>query len=259
MAWPNEPAGSTVISDWGFNTCNGGGWFGDCAGIVNDAGAPISPPQTMRFRYDPATGFGGGELWTIINAREFYLSFFHKLSDPFEGAGNGSNKVIFSFTDDSIAWYLKWQGEQGSGQFFPSFFWTTAEPQNDTYLDNCHITENFYVADPDFPCLLRQWNAPTPVPLGVWFQFEMHYKASSTVSNRDGFVRYWLDGSLILNLNNLNTPDANVSQLFFTPTWTPPIDRSNPDEMWWDHVRVSLPTGSPDTTPPNPPTGITVT
>lgn len=258
MAWPNEPAGANVLSDWGFNSCNGAGWFGDCGSIVNDPTAPESPQPVMRFRYDTSTGFGGGELWIIVGVRDFYIGFWHYLSNPFQGAANGSNKVIFSFTDDSIAWYLKWQGEQGSGLYYPSFLWTTAEPQNDTYLDNCHITQNLYSVDPTYPCLLRQWNAPTPVPLGQWFQFEMLYRASSSVTAKDGLVRYWLDGVQILNLTQLNTPDANVSQLFFTPTWTPPIDRSNPDEMRWDHVRVSTITGQPDTTPPAAVTGISV-
>lgn len=243
QTWPNEPSGSTVLSDWGFDTCNGGGWSGDCVAIVSDATAPISPPAVMRFRYDTSSGFGGGELWTIVNSREFYIGFWHYLSDPFEGVSNGANKVIFSFTDDSIAWYLKWQGEQGSGLYYPSFQWTTSEPQNDTYLDNCHITENFYIADPTYPCLLRQWNSPTPVPLGQWFRFEMHYKASTFTNTQDGFVTYWLNGNNILDIQQLNTPNANVSQLFFTPTWTPPVHRSNPDEMRWDHVRLSVCSG----------------
>lgn len=262
QTWPNEPSGATVLSDHDFTVCEANGWTGNCGAIVSDATAPVSPTDVMRYRYNPATGSGGGELWILVNQREFYLAFWHKLSNPFQGAENGSNKVIFSFTDDSIAWYLKWQGAQGTGQFYPSFSWTTAEPQNDTYLDNCHITQNFYIADPIYPCLLRQWNAPTPVPLGQWFFFEMRYKASSSVTQRDGFVTYWLNGTKILDVQQLNTPNANVSQLFFTPTWTPPIDRSNPDEMRWDHVRVSYggtPGGGVDTTPPSQVTGLTAT
>src|SRR5207247_2441354 len=65
-AWPNEPAGFTVLTDEPFNALNENGWQGVQSQTTNgsglslaaDAGAPQSPSSVLEFKY--AAGFVGG-------------------------------------------------------------------------------------------------------------------------------------------------------------------------------------------------------
>lgn len=260
--WPNEPVGAIVTSDWGFNTCNGGGWDLSCGvGIENDPTAPISPPQVMVYRYDNTTGFGGGELRILPFHRHLYMGIYHYLSDPFEGTSNGSNKLMnLKLDGESIEMYIKWQGPRGSGEFGPTFSFTSAQADIDSLrFSACAAiaaTGSFHIADPDYPCIVRQWISSQNVPLGRYFLFECVIQQSTSLTSLDGRVRYWLDNNLILDLVNLNTPTAPFSELFFTPTWTPPIDVGrHADEMKWDHVRIS--TWDPTVVDIEPPTQVT--
>ena len=261
--WPNQPTNGAIISDWDWSSCPGGGWISaGCGPIRSDASAPLSPPLVMNYEYNPATGFGGGDVFIFPNSLEIYFALKIKLSSPFEGTANGANKLVFAFDGfGSLGFYLKFEGQQGSNLFFPSFSYTSSDPPAET-INNCHITQNFYIADPSFPCVVRQWNASSPAPLGSWFTYEFYYRHSSCLTCQNGIVRIHLNGIQILNLTNLNTYQEPVTQLDITPTWTPPIDRSNPDIISFDHVRLMSCTncqfGGGDTTPPNPVTGITV-
>src|SRR5690606_41092989 len=58
QTWPNEPSGSTLISDHNFTTCEANGWTGNCNQITSDATAPLSPTSVMRWVYSLSSGFG---------------------------------------------------------------------------------------------------------------------------------------------------------------------------------------------------------
>lgn len=256
QSWPNEPSGSTVINDWNWNSCPGGGWqpaYG-CGAIRSDSTAPRSPNSVLAMEFNPASGAGGGDPFIAINATEVYIGYWVKLSNPFQGETNLSNKLTYGF-DGSFGhgYWTKFYGQQ-NGPFTLQFHLQGFDPS----IDNCHISSGFG------ECFNRAWNMSTTVTKGVWHRVELYYKHSTSRTSRDGIARLWLDGVQQLNLTNLNTPDGVINDLYFSPTWAGPADpnRTNPDVISFDHVHVSsggtggggTPKG--DTTPPAAPVNL---
>src|SRR5207247_4661651 len=91
--WSNEPAGFTVLTDEPFNTLNENGWQavqsqttnGSGLSLGADAGAPLSPPGVLQFKY--AAGFVGGsepgdEYYApLLPVRENYFALWCKESN----------------------------------------------------------------------------------------------------------------------------------------------------------------------------------
>lgn len=250
--WPNEPTNGVIISDHNFTVCEANGWTGNCGFIRSDPTAPLSPSSIMRWEYNTSTGFGGGEVSHPLNVTQVYIGYLFKLSNPFEGADSGANKMTFGWDGDfGHGYWTKAFGAPGGGPFFVEFHLQGT----DSRIDNCH-TGGYG------ECFNRAWDGPTPITLGVWHRVELYYKHSSCMTCQNGVAKVWLDNRLEIDLSTLNTPDGMIVDVTFTPTWTPPVHRSNPDQHSFDHVRVSTCTnctfGGPDITPPNPVTGITV-
>jgi hypothetical protein len=215
--------------------------------------------------YNPSTGTGGGDPYIPLNGgngvNEVYLGFWVKLSNPFQGEENLSNKLgIFSWGDGSWLW-VKYEGQQ-FGPWFPVVGFQVSGISN---VNNCH---NAGYGN-DAPCPSGNFTF-TPnagngnVSAGVWRRFEFYYKRSTSPTSRDGVVRVWLDGSPVISSTAANTPQVPLTAFYFTPTWAGPASqgRTNPDRISFDHVRVSsggtggggAPKG--DTTPPAAPVNL---
>lgn len=211
----------------------------------------------MRWEYNTSTGFGGGEINLPINRTEVFIGYWFKLSSPFQGTANTSNKLTFGFDGTfGHGYWTKASGPQGPGGSNGGPFFIQFHLQgSNSVIDNCH-------AGGFGECFNRAWNGPTAITLNTWHRVQLYYKHSSCMTCQNGVAKLWLDSSLEIDLTKLNTPDGTIQDLFFTPTWTNPPDRANPDQISFDHVRVSTCTnctfGGPDITPPNPVTGITV-
>ena len=246
QTWPNEPSGSTVINDWNWNSCPGGGWqlaYG-CAAIRQDSTAPLSQPNVLRMELNLTNYTGGGDPFIVLpNLREIYFSTWVKLSNPYQGHSNGSNKLIYGGYADGSGLWLQAQGPQWGP-------WS-ALIGTQTYNPNLPPTQ--------------AWQGGTFVP-GRWHRIEVYHKNSSTFSSRDGIFRMWFDGSMIVNVTNANTPQQ-LTFLSVTPTWDggeaslpPELRRTNPDQISFDHIRVSTGgsagTTKGDTTPPAAPAGL---
>ncbi|MGE3152609.1 MAG: hypothetical protein AB7G48_08740 [Nitrospiraceae bacterium] len=253
QTWPNEPAGSTVINDWGWNSCPGGGWqpaYG-CGFIRSDATAPLSPSSILRYEYNTSSGYGGGDPFIGLNNDEIFVGLWMKLSNPFVGDASGSNKLFyFSVGGSGYGLWFKATGPQSTGPRYATVHLQGVDPA----IDNCHISGWG-------ECSNRTWQGGPNITLGVWHRVEYYYKRSSSKTSRDGISRVWLDGASVINVTNLNTPQSSLDVLYITTTWTPPVDRSNPDMISFDHIHVSAPSGGGgtpkgDTTPPVAPTGL---
>lgn len=242
QTWPNEPAGATVINDWSWDSCPGGGWqpaYG-CAAIRSDDTAPMSRPYVLRMEFDPATCFGGGDPYTVLpNLNEIYIGTWVKLSNPYQGLYNNANKLMVASWSDGSWFWVEARGPQG-GPWPPQIQFQTFSG----------VTEFFGSGT------FRQ---------GVWHRLEVYFKRSSSAVSRDGILRIWLDGALSLNRASENTPQAQLQSLYVTPTWDGSEcsyegKRTNLDTISFDHIHVSTSgsVGTPkgDATPPAAPTSL---
>jgi hypothetical protein len=230
--WPNEPAGMTVLSDWGFDQApptaddlpivGSPGWHvfnqlppgsaGGWAQLVGDSSAPRSPANVYDFVF-PLGMVEGTAPSTIyyenFSADEVYVGFWWKPSSPFDFGPNG-NKIAFLFN-----------GGGATGQQF-----LMLRPDG-----RIHVF-------PDYPGDFR-WREPnvnaTLVTLGVWHRVEWYCRLST------GTLKWWLDGVLQGSYSDVTHP--HPFDLFeFSPTWGGNIGavKSETDHFWFDHVHLSI-------------------
>jgi len=247
--WPNEPAGLTMLSEWGFDhdpptagdvpIPGGSGWSivsqapaGSARGWaqrVSDPGAPISPASVYDFVFPkdmvegnaPATVYyrlGRGGFKALLGrvtgeregATEMYVGFWWKPSSPFDTGPNG-NKIAFLFNGG---------GATGGQQFI------ILMPDG-----RLHVL-------PEYPGDYR-WRRPnvnaTAVKLGAWHRVEWYCDLSS------GTLKWWLDGMLQGSHGDVkNAYDFDMFQ--FSPTWggNTGARKRETDHYWFDQVHLSV-------------------
>jgi hypothetical protein len=237
--WPNEPAGFTVVTDWGLDEelprddariSGSPGWslvtpraVGSQAGFTapggrvqraEDRSARHSPPfvyemiypEGMVEGYAPATVY-----YESLNVREVYVGFWWKTSSPFDLGPNG-NKIAFLFNGG---------GDRGGQQFLALF------PDR-----RLHVTTEY----PGNVAVRRPNASDTRVALGEWHQVEWYSNLNT------GAMKWWMDGVLIGNHGDVTNP-VPFDMFQFSPTWggNTGARKKQTDRYWFDHVRVSVP------------------
>jgi hypothetical protein len=221
----NEPAGLTFFNERSFNAKIENSWYleyppDNYFTIQQDATAPVSPPNVGAALYPQGFGAGSGPIDTEVNLSgisEVYLSFPMKLSSNFYGCG--TNKIFFIWLAGQPAIYLKVDGD-GSG---PLTFWISTQSSASS-------------ADP--------LAVGRTVARNQWTNIEVYMKVN-TGSNHDGIVKIWQDGTLTINVNNVEFVTAGDSHAWervaWNPTWgggcsgTVPADQY----MWMDNAYIS--------------------
>ena len=232
FGWPNEPAGLTVLTDWGFDqdvptgfpldvTILGSpGWRvvyevspGTAHGYaqhVSDPGAPFSPSNVYDFVYPQGMveGNAPATVYYNLSASEVYAGFWWKPSSPFDLGPNG-NKIAFLFNGG---------GGAGGQQFL------ILRPDG-----RLHVL-------PEYPGDYR-WRAPnvnaTLVTLGVWHRVEWY-------ASKAGTLKWWLDGVLQGSYSDAGN-SYNFDIFEFSPTWGGNVgaQKHQTDHYWFDHVHLS--------------------
>ena len=227
-AWPNEPAGFTVMSDEPFNALTENGWYaaerqttnGSGLSVTADLTAPVSPANVLTFTY--ATGYQagsepGGEYYDPATpVRETYVGFWWKPSNPWQFHPSGVNKIAFLFSSvDNI--YIQMYND-GSGP--------TIQVVTQFFGDNRRLAPNV---------------TATPVVLGMWHRIEWYVQYSTTGTSRDGVVQWWLDGVLQGVYTDLQTSgDAGFIEYIIAPTWGGiGGTKTETDYYWYDQIHIS--------------------
>jgi len=206
-SWANEPAGFTVLSDYGFTDplplvndgAVGSGWK-----IINpDNGQPLTAghavaaldpsapmgsavgqfiyPIGMRDGYAPATMYYDG-----FSASQVYGGFWWKPSAQWQTDGSGVNKIAFLFIGGSTMYIsMNWNG---------SVYHLRVEDEINS------PTTNY---DPNVTL--------TPITLGQWHKVEWYVSTT-------GGTKFWLDGVLQGSYPNIRWGGA-FSMFQFSPTW----------------------------------------
>lgn len=256
--FPNEPSGFISVTNWPWNALSGGGWVdspGDRA-IVTDATAPLSPSNVLRSKRESGSTGGSNIYFTFSpSVREFFLGMWWKPNDPFWGWDNGSvNKFLHVLTGNGNL-YLEFENGLGT-QTTPQGPYRALVAFGNA--DNCHLNSgfgdcpggpgyNFYPNLGEF----------TIIP-GTWYRVEMYLRASTTPTSMDGVIQIWRNNVLLFNKSVVNFGAPSFEAVGMTSIWDNGIFLPAPDIHYYDHTYISIPGSGPDTTPPNPPTGITV-
>ena len=231
-AWPNEPPGMTVLTDWAMDQAVPGsgdvpiggslGWrvvhevtSGSTRGRAEqgrDATAPFSPPNVYDFIFPAGMleGYAPATVYYPFDAREVYVGFWWKPSSPFDLGPNG-NKIAFLFNGG---------GSTGGQQFLIL--------RRDGLL---HVLPEYRG---DF-----RWRTPnvnaTPVALGSWHLIEWYAQLSN------GTLRWWLDGVVQGQYDDVRNATAfDMFQLSPTFGGNTGARKRQTDHYWFDHLRLSI-------------------
>ncbi len=224
--WPNEPAGMTLVSDYGFgdvlpigqgvpvDTSN---WFINDDGLAtrgSDGSAPVSPRFVGQWSYP--VGFAGGNdpatmYLNVGGGNELYIGFYWKASNPWQDHPV-ANKIAFQFAG----------GGGAGGQTFIAM------------VSGSHFLRPTLELSTDFARNLDPNVDSTAITLGVWHCVEWYINKSTHT------MKWWLDGVLQGNFTNVNYPADAFDEFKFAPTWGGTGGTKNEqDYFWFDHVRIT--------------------
>jgi hypothetical protein len=255
-AWPNEPNGANVLTDWTFNSIAGSGWntTGGDIMITNDSTAPLSPGNVLQFRYPIGftAGIAPGRVFFSLGGerREVYLGFWWKPSYPWQQEVNsGTSKIDFLISNGPADMFSGMMGPQGG----PHYLVTGLEFPS---ISNGHLPGTSG-DNPGHRTIIPNV-AYTQLTLGQWHRIEKYIKYSTTKTSRDGILRIWIDGVLNVNHTSVNyDTDWPFVEFNLSPTWGGMNNKkTQTDYYWFDHVHLSLPNGgssTPTDQPPGPP------
>jgi hypothetical protein len=230
-AWPYEPNGLAVLTDWGLDQDlltavdalipDSPGWrvvnnspAGSSTGWalrVPDLSAPVSPVNVLDFVYPEGMveGRAPATVYYNLSVDELYAGFWWRTSPQFDRGPNG-NKIAFMFNGG---------GDRGGQQFLI-----------------LHPDGRLHVL-PEYPGDFN-WRRPnvndTVVEFGVWHRVEWY-------SNRvTGALAWWLDG--VLQGSYTDVRNSYKFDMFqFSPTWggNSGARKKQTDHYWFDHAHLS--------------------
>jgi hypothetical protein len=267
------------------------GWYDGCAGTISTAEHIPGSAGSFECRFTAgATGCAGGapKRHAFSASKQVYMSFWIKHSGNWMGSGAGYHPHMFYFLTslngayDGLAYdRLTAYVEENQGR-------PVLAIQDGQNIDRSKIgqnlagvTENRAVAGCNgtqsgigqdtvscYPSGSVHWNGtmwkgPTAYFTDAgrktnWHFVEAYFRLN-TVSNGigqpDGVIRYWYDGTLVIERNNIiMRTGANASMMFNQLVIAPYIGDGSPvDQRFWiDNLTVatSRPTGGSQPSPP---------
>ena len=265
VLYPNQPAGLTRLAELDFSGLPGAaGTPGTLAGnfytlqspsthmtVVADATAPQSPGSVLQMDfeqgtppgYSTATGyqmFGG---WTGPNPlsnteySEYYESTQFKIPTPdFETQAVGVKLLGYWGVGDNNQ-----PAATGSG---PTELYSVMRGNGVGTSIMTSWNLDMYTQGVTSTALPQNLNLSTKITAGTWHQFETYMKLN-TIGQNNGVWKWWLDGVLIGDYENVQFITAAQPSGFFGRSmdlvWggqggTP---KTRTDYVWFDHMYMS--------------------
>jgi len=228
-AWPNEPAGSTVLSDQRWDTLTGGGWSylrrtsSKDDRIATDSAAPFSPVNELQivFTTDMVHDTEPSVHWmSLSSVKEIYTAWWMKVSPNWSCSPAGCGKVTFLFTN-------------GAGQVYSNLYHNASGGSGAPYRIGANTEWSPYGQQIWYPNVTT-----TDIYPGDWHRVEFYYKWETTPgASNDGIIRWWVDGVLNGNYANVHYPNSSFIEFQYAPT----LQNPPPSEqyMYIDHTHVS--------------------
>ena len=221
--WPHEPPSYALIAEQPWSVLSSLGWFLEfgTASIGVDATAPESPPLVLQITYP--TGFAGGSApgtmtYPLSNVHQLFSGMWWKFSSPWQGQNAGSNKIQYAFTDHNGSITMVMYGPVNGPwelRVFPQF---SVSPLTWLTPNVSHVA----------------------VQAGVWHCLEWLLVWSSNDTTADGVVRWWMDGQLIGDYENVVFPNDAFNAYKVAPVWGGVGDvKQETDYYWFDQVHLS--------------------
>lgn len=212
--WTNEPSGSIVLLDCGFDDATCAGKLDDTyksegktLNVVQDPSAPFSKNNVMRSSLFYPNKSGGTQLgyYPSQPVKQIYVGMFWRTNLEFSGNKVEMNKMFFMRGPSSNGFF----GQLNYG--VPGFF-KIGFSHNSGTLDNSHTC----AADLGLTCYPNVGSGI--VSTGQWHQLEFYMRGSTTVTSRDGILRWWVDGTLAGNYTNFNY-GPSFAEMIWSETW----------------------------------------
>lgn len=229
-SWTNAPAGGTVLLDKDFSNLTGLVDDYSSTILTTDASAPVSPPNVGLHRLGAFQREGGGQLHYNAPAlyRELYCGFSWRTNAQFQGRAVQGNKVFFlrgPYMNGVFA--LLGGPNQGQSNFRLAF------SHNTSALNNSHIMGGDSIGN------LAECNVGNgTIIMGVWYRIEVHIRCSTSYTARDGFIRWWINGTLVGNYTQFNYSGPNgegANEWMMNQTWDGSPDLGVINTVNWDH------------------------
>ncbi len=236
--WKNAPAGGVLLCEWDFSDFRAPGMTGGFGNgrLDSDPLEPASPPTVVVSRLELNTNSGGGQLAFYaapgVKFRELYAGMMVRQNPQWTGRGTG-DKMFFLRGPDSNG-LLALGGGQLKPQegAVPYVFFT----HNGSNVDNSHIM-SLDLGLRGEPNIDRSGAVVTP---GIWYKIEFWIRCSTTLTSRDGAVKWWVNDKLCGYYESLNygTAAAGLTNWVWTETWDGSGNPIHPVplEHWLGHL-----------------------
>ena len=236
-SWSNAPLGGVVLLDHAFNSVTAPNlttpWNNTF--IVQDGSAPFSGPNVARTRLEAFATTGGDELTyqSPTPYREMYMGVYWRTNPQFQGRIS-SNKTFFLRGVPGTNGVIYMVGGPNMSQANFSMVWS----HNGGNLNNGHIMGG----DAFGSAAVANVGNAVVIP-GLWYKLELHIRASTTASSRDGFMRMWLNGTQTHNYDQLNYASSTatasspgfLNQWVWNETWDGSGDMGVSNTVPWEH------------------------
>lgn len=250
--WTNEPAGASVVMDCPFNGVQSCGILDaySSSQITSDSSAPVSPGNVVQSTMYAGNSSGGMQLNYVTPQvyREMYVGLMWRTNPQFQGRQVG-NKTFFVRGPSANGVFL-FNNSALVGGTGPMIF-----SHNTGGIDNSHAC----ALDIGLACYPNV--GPGILTVGTWTKLEAYFKSSTTLTSRDGIVRWWINGVPAGNYTNINYGANGLNEWVWSETWDGTVNPV-PSVNWShfiDHLHISIPGGSSSADqPPGPPASPTM-
>jgi uncharacterized protein YjdB len=230
---PNEPAGFKAITLHDGNTIKPSGWWlhdpdGNLS-IVQQQNAPVPSSGVIQYRYPEGLqggtgpgmiGHGSGYAGSSTNVkadgqhvREIYLSYWFKLDPNWQAPSGGESKLYYVYAAER---------DVSRHHIFPIISGTGT------------LSMRFRNMVSERPSILLANVSDPELKRGEWYHLEIHARNASVPGGNDGLVRWWLNGRLAGDHQNLDRPALPWTELHGNMVWgggsTTPVQR---DQYIW--------------------------
>lgn len=235
--WPNAPVGGVVLLDHSFATVapllsSYNSLTGNTSTfITDDPTAPISPSKVARHRLEARALNGGDETYyrvpNGVRYREMYVGMIWRTNPQFQGR-IVANKLWFIKSENYTNTFFGIYGGPNAG----GGFYIAAGP-NTGGINNSHL----FNGDPIGNCYPNT-GASAAVSMGVWYKLESTIRFSTTPTSRDGYLKVWLNTTLIINYQQFNMcgPNGEGGNFWmWNETWDGSQDMGVSNTVAWEH------------------------
>ena len=240
----NEPTGSSQIFDTRFDSTTGLTDSYNSVQIRTDGTAPTSPSNCGYVYLSARATQGGCELHKFTSTYgDMYSRMTFRVNSGWQGRIVG-DKLFFM------------RGPDGNGVFMMGGGPTKGGPLNIYFVHNSGNVDNSHIWPGDLGLIGIANKAFVGFSPGTWVVIECYIKVSTTLTSRDGIVRWWVNGTLCGDFTNVNYAPGGLNDWVWTQTWDGSGDMGTTNtvlwEQWLDHLYIS--TGGTVTPSPSVPT-----